>query len=964
MKGLFLEKDLEHQNKAVENIVKVFFKLNSFSSENVYHKISNPIFNNITKTTEGIYQNQIIPSGQYYNNISTCQTENGIKQKPKIESNIIDIMMETGTGKTYTYTKSIFELNKLYNIFKFIIIVPTLSIKAGTITFLKSDSCREHFKELYNKTLSLYVVESQKSNKSNKEFMPSSIVEFVNAESFKNTIDVLIINGGMINSETLQKTYDKKILDIYSSPFEALAATKPFIIIDEPHKFMQSNKTWENIKKIEGQFILRFGATFQEYENLIYNLTAVDAFNANLVKGVEAHIIEFEDAKNAIVKLNSIEENEATFELIENEKTKTIKLQKTESMQKVHPELDDLTIDNILKNSVVLSNGLILKKGDKINPYAYAEKLQEIMIQKAIKNHFEIEKKFLKRDIKIKPLTLFFIDNIEEYRNKDGYLRKTLEACVEAEIKELLKTEQDEFYKQYLEKTLNNLSLTHAGYFSKDNTEKDEVIEKEIEEILHDKEALLDLENPRRFIFSKWTLKEGWDNPNIFQICKLRSSGSEISKIQEVGRGLRLPVNEFGNRVKDEQFFLNYFVDFTENDFVEKLTKEINKKSGILIDDEPKVLTEQVIKKICEVYKMPKEDFLILLDNNKVINRLNEFLPNGFEFLKQNFPQAFEGVQHSKIHKANEKKNIITIKTEKYEAIKELWEKLNEKILINYKINEQDLKELLVEFFKNQEENFSLNKINEKIAKIEVKGSKVIEKDSQVAFNRKAYDITDLKFNDFLKQFSEELNISAKILIQAIKEANIDASKYFNQVALRILTENFILFLSKEIVEKKLITYKKTSDNIHPTKLTDAEGNILNEIPSYDIGTNFSKEKTADSYLFNELYFDSDLEKINIKEEIEEVEAFFKIPKNSVCIPIADGRTYSPDFAYVIKMSDGTKKYLVIETKSCLKEENLAKEEKIKIDCAQLLFDDFIKFETQFENDSIISIVESLAGEN
>ncbi len=955
MKGLFLEKDLEHQNKAVENIVKVFYKLNSFSSENIYHKISNPIFNKITKTAEGIYQNQIIPSGQYYNNILSCQTENGIKQKPKIESNIIDIMMETGTGKTYTYTKSIFELNKLYNIFKFIIIVPTLSIKAGTITFLKSDSCREHFKELYNKTLSLYVVESQKSNKSNKEFMPSSIVEFVNAESFKNTIDVLIINGGMINSETLQKTYDKKILDIYSSPFEALAATKPFIIIDEPHKFMQTKKTWENIKKFEGQFILRFGATFQEYENLIYNLTAVDAFNANLVKGVEAHIIEFEDAKNAIVKLNSIEENEAIFELIENEKTKTIKLQKTESMQKVHPELDELTIDNILKNSVVLSNGLILKKGDKINPYAYAEKLQEIMIQKAIKNHFEIEKKFLKRDIKIKPLTLFFIDNIEEYRNKDGYLRKTLEACVEAEIKELLKTEQDEFYKQYLEKTLSNLSLTHAGYFSKDNTEKDEVIEKEIEEILHDKEALLDLENPRRFIFSKWTLKEGWDNPNIFQICKLRSSGSEISKIQEVGRGLRLPVNEFGNRVKDEQFFLNYFVDFTENDFVEKLTKEINKKSGILIDDEPKVLTEQIIKKICEVYKMPKEDFLILLDNNKVINRLNEFLPNGFEFLKQNFPQAFEGVQHSKIHKANEKKNIITIKTEKYEVIKELWEKLNEKILINYKINEQDLKDLLVEFFKNQEENFSLNKINEKIAKIEVKGSKVIEKDSQVAFNRKIYNITDLKFNDFLKQFSEELNISAKILIQAIKEANIDASKYFNQVALRILTENFILFLSKQIVEKKLITYEKTSDNIHPTKLTDAEGNILNEISSYDIGTNFSKEKTADSYLFNELYFDSDLEKINIKEEIEEVEAFLKIPKNSVCIPIADGRTYSPDFAYVIKMPDGEKKYLVVETKSCLKEENLAKEEKIKID--------FIKFETQFENDSIISIVESLAKE-
>jgi type III restriction enzyme len=169
--------------------------------------------------------------------------------------------------------------------------------------------------------------------------------------------------------------------------------------------------------------------------------------------------------------------------------------------------------------------------------------------------------------VKIKPLTLFFIDNIDEYRNKDGYIRKTVEQYIELEIKELLKTEKDVFYKAYLEKTLLDLSVTHGGYFSKDNSEKDEAIEKEINEILHDKQAMLDLENPRRFIFSKWTLREGWDNPNVFQICKLRSSGSEISKLQEVGRGLRLPVNEYGNRVKDEQFYLNYFVDFTESNW-------------------------------------------------------------------------------------------------------------------------------------------------------------------------------------------------------------------------------------------------------------------------------------------------------------------------------------------------------------------------------------------------------------
>jgi type III restriction enzyme len=186
----------------------------------------------------------------------------------------------------------------------------------------------------------------------------------------------------------------------------------------------------------------------------------------------------------------------------------------------------------------------------------------------------------------------------------------------------LLKVEQDVYYKAFLEKSLTDISAIHGGYFSKDNSEKDEVIEKEINEILHDKQEMLSLENPRRFIFSKWTLREGWDNPNVFQICKLRSSGSEISKLQEVGRGLRLPVNEYGNRVKDEQFYLNYFVDFTESDFVDSLVNEINSKSGaISMEQTPDKLSAEMIKKICELYETTEEDLLQVLDDNDVIKK-------------------------------------------------------------------------------------------------------------------------------------------------------------------------------------------------------------------------------------------------------------------------------------------------------------------------------------------------------
>ncbi|HDQ16274.1 MAG TPA: type III restriction-modification system endonuclease, partial [Bacteroidetes bacterium] len=886
--------------------------------------------------------------------IRAIQEDNGINEKIKCNTNIIDIMMETGTGKTYTYTKTIFELNKNYGIFKFIVVVPTLSIKAGTIDFLKSDSSREHFKEQYEKTLHLHIVESQKNSKSKKSFIPPAVTSFVNAGNFeKNSIQVMIINAGMINSETMQKSFDKGLFDKFTVPFDAIAATKPFMIIDEPHKFGKGNKAWENIQKMKPQFILRYGATFQEYENLIYTLTAVDSFNKNLVKGVIGHITEFNAGQNAIVKFIDSDGTEASFELIENEKRKTVTVSKKECLKKVHPEMTDLGIENLNKSTVVLSNGLEMKKGDKINPYSYAEKLQETMIQKAIKHHFEIERQLLTREVKIKPLTLFFIDNIDEYRNKEGYIRKTVEQYIKAEIEELLKTEKDSFYKAYLEKTLIDLSATHAGYFSKDNTEKDEAIEKEINEILHDKQAMLDLENPRRFIFSKWTLREGWDNPNVFQICKLRSSGSEISKLQEVGRGLRLPVNEYGNRVKDEQFYLNYFVDFTESDFVDRLVSEINQKSGaISIEQVPDKLTEQMIKKICELYETTEDELLEVLDANNVITRTNSFKTGGFDYIKQNYSRIFEGVNSNKVRKATDPKKKVVVRTEKYQELKDLWEKLNEKVILEYKFDtEASFKTLFTEFLKVQKDNFTSDGINEIISKVEIKDNKAVVNEPESVYNYKTSTISILKYSDFLKELSKILNINITTLHQSIIDAGTDINKYLNQTTLRVIKQNFDFFLMTQAFDKYSIEYKKVSNSIHPTKLTDEKGNVLKEISASDVGVLFSDEDVADSYFFEELYYDSDLEKTNIKTEIKEVIVFTKIPKNSIKIPVAGGKSYSPDFAYVLKFKDGEQKLnFIVETKDVNSKAGLRDEEKFKIKHAEKFFDGKVKieFKTQF----------------
>lgn len=975
MSGFNFEKNLIHQSIAVNSTIAIFENLDLIQVEGVNKPYVNPKID--------MYANC-----WYGKNIVRLREQNSIKEKGKVDinSNIIDIEMETGTGKTYTYTKTIFELNKNYGIFKFVVIVPTLSIKAGTIDFLKSDSAREHFKEQYGKTVKLHIVESVKGGKKKKEFMPPAISGFVNAGRFeKNTIQVIIINAGMINSETMLKHFDS--LDDHNTPFDAISATKPFVVIDEPHKFSKANKTWKNIQNLKPQFILRYGATFpyidkkvkdiltnklkklkiKDYHNLVYTLTAVDAFNRNLVKGVIGHITEFESGKNAIVKLNNSDGKEATFELLEDSKKQTFKLAKRESLERVHSAMVDLYVENLNQSTVVLSNGLVMKKGDKINPFSYAAKLQEVMMQKAIKNHFEIERKLLTREVKIKPITLFFIDNIEEYRSETGYIKTLAESLIKAEVEELLTTEKDSFYKAYLEKTLQDIRKTHGGYFSKDNTEKDEAIEKEINEILHDKQAILDLNNTRRFIFSKWTLREGWDNPNVFQICKLRSSGSEISKLQEVGRGLRLPVNEYGSRVKDEQFCLNYFVDFTENDFVDTLVNEINENSGaISTEGFFESLTRIMIDKICELYDTTEEKLLEQLDENNVITRTNKFKENGFTYIKDNYPKIFEGVDSNKVRKATDNKKKISIRTDKYSELKVLWEKLNEKVILEYKFEKEErFKILLVNFLRELNGSFSIEGIREKTSQIEIKNDIANVKEEQSIYSNIVIPVVTMKYSTFLKELSQKLNINIKTLHQAFIDSEVSINQYLNASTIRIIRQKFDNFLMYNAIDKFSIEYQKVSNRIHPTKLTDYNGKVNSEISASDVGIMHSGDHVAENYLFDELFYDSELEKENIKKNLQEVIVFTKIPKNSIKIPVSGGKSYSPDFAYVLNYKTGDKKlYFIVETKNT-DEDSLRNEEKQKIRHAEKFFGDVvkIKFRKQFHNNKIEDLIREITAD-
>lgn len=963
-KGFNFERDLSHQTNAVNAVIEVLGNAHLEYKNLAFRDVVNPIID--------------IPFDVYKNNLIHVQTSNQIETGSRYfrnNSNILDISMETGTGKTYTYTKTIFELNEQLGIFKFIVVVPTVSIRAGTINFLKSEASKDHFKQRYNKEIKAFVLEGQKSMKSKKTIMPQAVAEFVRSQNNGQNIYVLVVNQGMLNSTTMEETFDQNLFDQYNNPFNALASVNLITIIDEPHRFKQENKTWEKIKRLNSQYIIRYGATFNnQYENLIYQLTAVDAFNQDLVKGITTYIEDFDEGNNVSLKLLETDGKEAKFVLTDGNQKSIFNLTKGTPLSFIHEAINDLYIENLNKTTCVLSNGLELTKGAIINPYSYSESLHDRMINKTIQNHFKIERELLTRDVRIKPLTLFFIDDIEGYRNGNdisGSLKSKVESFIVANAQKLLETETNPFYKEYLYKTIKDVSLTHGGYFSKDNTESDDKIAKEVEEILFDKESLLSLENPRRFIFSKWTLREGWDNPNVFQICKLRSSGSETSKLQEVGRGLRLPVNEYMSRVKDENFYLNYYVDFTEYDFAEKLVSEINNKSRAFTENVITKVDETVINLVLKIYPEydNEEQILELLDEKGAIKRNNEFKEGGFEIFKELFGKIFDnGIKKDKVRDGKNDSTKVGVRVGKYNELKALWETINEKVILEYKFKDEiEFETLLKSYFRDSKDKFKPQGVKTKIGKI-VKKQNEVGLQEIIPEGEDILPLSMMKYSEFLLELSQRLMVNRNTLHKIFVEIHdyLDINDYLSQQTIRIIKKGFARYLLDNAITKFTIGYKKVSNNIHPTAFTDQEGNPLNEIDSANIGVFKDDTLPLANYLFDEIFYDSAIELENIKKDISSVVVYSKIPKNTIRIPVAGGGTYSPDFAYVVNRTDGKQQLnLVIETKG--KDEiDLGIVEEQKLKHAEEMFRELnknshieVKFASQLKGSNIIDIIQS-----
>lgn len=962
--GFHYEKHLPHQQQAISSILSVFHHANKQDND----KGENPTLT--------------LSDKQYQDNIRQIQSQNQIDKTPDF-SNILDISMETGTGKTYTYTQTMYEMHRQLGVYKFVIVVPTLSIKAGTEQFLKSDALKNHFRldfdNAYGQTqIELYVVQSQKTKKGKRNNpMPSEIIRFVQADN-THKIHVLLLNMGMVNSKTMKgedSGNDGSVLlkDKFSKPFEAIASTRPILIIDEPHRFDDSNKTWQSLMSFSPQYILRYGATFNDrFKNLIYHLSAIDAFNQDLVKGVTAHIQTIDGDKQGKV---SFIDSDGTTAIFEFDKQK-FHLNKGENLHKIHAHISDLYLDNLNKTKVVLSNGVELKKGDSINPFSYSDNVMDMMMRHAIRSHFDNERTLLNRADKIKPLTLFFIDDIKGYRDGDkiaGSLKNRFEHMLKGEAQKALETaEAGTAFYHSLQTVLNDVSATHGGYFSKDNSTDDEKIAQEVSEILHDKESLLSLNNPRRFIFSKWTLREGWDNPNVFGICKLRSSGSETSKLQEVGRGLRLPVNEYMSRVKDGDFKLNYFVDSSESDFVAKLKAEINQSSEYEVVYE--TFNDEVFDKIKSAYPDVKKRLLLNeLYALGMIDDDDNFTSNGFERLKRQFPKAFTvaTLKNGKISdNKDQSKTKAAVRVGKYDELKTLWEAINQKAVLQYQMDEDDTLVLFKAFLQDNQQRFTATGISIQTQKMIKTADNRIDFQTQTSLENELFEpIVTMGYREFLTKLAQKAYIKISTLHQAFFELKdtLDIRNFMNDDTIRFMLSGFNDYLLAHSLSKFEVGYQKISSQVHPTKLTDKQGKALSEIDiNQDWGMLSESETPLDSFLFDKVFFDSEIEHQNVTDdEIKEVVVFTKIPKKAIKIPVAGGGTYSPDFAYIVKTSGGERLNLVVESKGVAGESHLRQTEQQKIRHAERWFKTLnqcqgieVKFVTQFESESIKKIVE------
>lgn len=544
MMELKFQSDLDFQLEAINSVVEIFKSQKPMSEEHVLIP------------ENGIISNQLsISSDQILENLYNVQKSNGIESVDKLDGINFSVEMETGTGKTYVYLRTAFELYQRYGFKKFIIVVPSIAIREGILKNL--DITKKHFREIYeNIPYNYYEYDSKKIN---------LIRQFARG----NTVEIMVITIDSFKKDDTVMNQGRDLLH-GQKPIELVSKTRPILILDEPQN-METDKAKDALSSMNPLFTLRYSATHKHHYNLVYRLTPVDAYDKQLVKKIEVSSVTESNFNSVFLRCISITADakgiKAKLQL--NKKTGTrfkrkqiiVKNDNDLSVKTDNPEYSGFIVTEISAqyNFVKFANGIKIMQGEEQG--GSQEKIMEVQIEQTVEEHFRKHKSLKKNGIK--PLSLFFIDRVDNYLLDKGFIRKTFERSF------------DKHKSKYPDFKHVSAKDVHRGYFSNKRTDSSMKKDKEaFDLIMRNKERLLSPDEPVQFIFSHSALREGWDNPNVFNICTLNQTYSDMKKRQEIGRGMRLPVDRNGDRITDEEHVLTVIANESYEDYVSKLQQE------------------------------------------------------------------------------------------------------------------------------------------------------------------------------------------------------------------------------------------------------------------------------------------------------------------------------------------------------------------------------------------------------
>lgn len=961
---------------------------------------------------------------QLLSNIHTLQSQNNIKLSPALIKNLgrcsLDIEMETGTGKTYVYIKTMFELNKKYGWSKFIVVVPSIAIREGVKKFFEITS--DHFMEHYGKKARFFIYNSSNLNQ-------------LDNFSSSNGISVMIINTQAFASSLKKDGRSKEARIIYSKrdefgsrrPIDVIKANRPIIILDEPQK-MGGDITQKALKNFNPLFSLNYSATHAKQHNLIYVLNALDAFNKKLVKRIEVKGFEIKNLRGTDsylyleqIVLSSKKPPMAKIEL-EIKYNKSINRETRilgvgDDIYFVSRKMEQYKgyiVSEIdpLYGTVTFTNGEIIKTGDIVGDISEKD-MRRIQIRETIISHFEKEEKLFNMGIKC--LSLFFIDEVAKYRQYDqdgneilGEYGQMFEQEYINILNEYIRL-SDTPYQKYLKSSCSDVSAVHKGYFSIDKKTGRNIDSKlkrgsefsddisAYDLILKNKERLLSFEEPTRFIFSHSALREGWDNPNVFQICTLKHSDSNTAKRQEVGRGLRLCVNRNGNRMDVQSCgetvhdvnILTVVASESYKTFVVDLQSDIK----TVLYDRPNVAASEYFKgKYIKV-----DDIPTLIDENTA-NAIEFYLiQNGYVDMKRKVTEKYrsdvamktvkdlpeelkpmtEGI-HTLIqsvyddsilesmftngHEPKVKKNPLNENFFKRE-FQALWKEINHKYAYTVKFDSKEL-------------------IRKAIAYIDQKLF-VSELQYTTTVGRQKSEMNEYEIEGFTSFTGEKTRTqtfkhaqTSKIkydLIGKVADGAILTRKTVAAILQGIRTDKFFMFRNnpEEFISKviRLINEQKATMIVEHITYDTIEGEYDSSIFTAEKNTQsfdkaFLAKKSIQDYVFTDGSADKSIEK-KFAEDLdsaEEVCVYAKLPK-TFRIPTPVGN-YSPDWA--IAFYEGKVKHIffIAETKGTMKSLELRPIEQAKISCAKKLFNEIstskVKYHDVDSYQSLLNIMNSI----